>query len=627
MNQPSLFQPPSEWVPPETVPNLSDAKEIAIDLETHDPNIKTTGPGWAIKKGKVIGVALAVDGWQGYYPIAHEGGGNFDENIFKRQLKEILELPCDKVFHNAMYDVGWLDAMGLKVHGRIIDTLVAAPLVNENKFNYTLRELSREYVGETKSEAALYEAAKEWGVDAKSEMHKIPAMYVGPYAEQDAAVTLKLWQTLKRKVESENVQAIFNLESELFPVLFAMKKRGVRIDIEKAERIKKDFESSEKKILQSLNKTCGFELEILSPLSIAKAFDKLKIKYNKTATGLPSFDKNFLSTHPHKFAQDIVKAREFNKARTTFVDSILKHCHRGRIHADTNQLRSETGGTITGRCSMQNPNLQQIPARNKEIGPKIRQLFIPEEGETWGCFDYSQQEPRLLVHYASIVSKNQQEHGNLPLRGVKTLVDGYTKGDIDFHQKVAEMANIDRKQAKTINLGMMYGMGRGKLSSELGLESQDAEEIFEKYHSTVPFVRELTELTQQRAGRVGFIKTILQRKCRFDQWEPNSWGFHRALPKKEAELEYGPNRIRRAYTYKALNKLIQGSAADQTKKAMIDVYKEGIVPLIQVHDELDISFSSEEQKNKIVEIMQSGIQLEVPSKVDCEVGASWGEVG
>ena len=627
MNQPSLFQPPSEWVPPETVPNLSDAKEIAIDLETHDPNIKTTGPGWAIKKGKVIGVALAVDGWQGYYPIAHEGGGNFDENIFKRQLKEILELPCDKVFHNAMYDVGWLDAMGLKVHGRIIDTLVAAPLVNENKFNYTLRELSREYVGETKSEAALYEAAKEWGVDAKSEMHKIPAMYVGPYAEQDAAVTLKLWQALKRKVESENVQAIFNLESELFPVLFAMKKRGVKIDTEKAERIKKDFESSEKKILQSLNKTCGFELEILSPLSIAKAFDKLKIKYNKTVTGLPSFDKNFLSTHPHKFAQDIVKAREFNKARTTFVDSILKHCHRGRIHADTNQLRSETGGTITGRCSMQNPNLQQIPARNKEIGPKIRQLFIPEDGETWGCFDYSQQEPRLLVHYASIVSKNQQEHGNLPLRGVKTLVDGYTKGDIDFHQKVAEMANIDRKQAKTINLGMMYGMGRGKLSSELGLESQDAEEIFEKYHSTVPFVRELTELTQLRAGQVGFIKTILQRKCRFDQWEPNSWGFHRALPKKEAELEYGPNRIRRAYTYKALNKLIQGSAADQTKKAMIDVYKEGIVPLIQVHDELDISFSSEEQKNKIIEIMQSGIQLEVPSKVDCEVGASWGEVG
>tara|TARA_R100001129_G_C5295511_1_gene240954 strand:- start:122 stop:1474 length:1353 start_codon:yes stop_codon:yes gene_type:complete len=450
-------------------------------------------------------------------------------------------------------------------------------------------------------------------------------MYVGPYAEQDAAVTLKLWKVLQREIVKQELTEIFNVESELFHVLFAMKKKGVCIDTDKAERIKKDFEKAEKEILQKLNKTCGFELEILAPTSIAKAFDKLKIKYNKTPTGLPSFDKNFLATHSHEFAQNIVKARELNKARTTFVDSILKHSHRGRIHADVNQLRSETGGTISGRLSMQNPNLQQMPARNKDIGPKIRELFIPEKGEQWGCFDYSQQEPRILIHYGALVS----ESTTWDVGTVEKLLNDYNnRKDTDFHQIVADMADIDRKVAKTINLGMMYGMGKGKLSSQLGLDMDDAQEVFKKYHETVPFVKVLTEGTQRRAGDKGFIRTLLGRKCRFDLWEPATYGIHKPLPKEQAEAEHGGiNRIRRAFTYRALNRLIQGSAADQTKKAMIDIFKEGITPLIQVHDELDISVYSEDQKKKVIEIMENTIPLRVPSKIDCEMGPSWGEVG
>ena len=420
MRQPSLFQAPSEWIPPENIPNLEEATEIAIDLETHDPGLKTTGPGWAGKKGKVIGVALAVDGWKGYFPLAHPGGGNFDERIFKKQLKKILELPCDKIFHNAMYDIGWLSAMGLGVKGRIFYTMIATGLIDENRFSYTLRDVSKDFIGETKSEAGLYEAAKDFGVDAKAEMHLLPAMYVGPYAEQDAAVTLKLWQTLKTEIIRQELTTVFNLETSLLPVLFHMKRKGVRVDVEKAELIKKNFRKEEKKILEGLYKTCGFELEILAPLSIAKAFDKLKIKYNRTPTGLPSFDKNFLLTHSHPFAQQIVEAREVNKARTTFIDSILRHEHKGRIHADVNQLRSDQGGTISGRLSMQNPNLQQIPARNPKISPKIRQLFIPEEREKWGMFDYSQQEPRLLVHYGAVVSDWLQSQDAMD--GVNSLV-------------------------------------------------------------------------------------------------------------------------------------------------------------------------------------------------------------
>ena len=620
MRQPSLFQAPSEWIPPENIPNLEEATEIAIDLETHDPGLKTTGPGWATKKGKVIGVALAVEGWKGYFPLAHPGGGNFDVKVFTRQLKKILDLPCDKIFHNAIYDIGWLSAMGLEVKGRIIDTMIAAPLIDENRRNYSLKEVAQEYIGETKSEAGLYEAAKDFGVDAKAEMHLLPAMYVGPYAEQDAAVTLKLWQTLKVEIIKQELTSVFNLESELLPILFQMKKRGVRVDIEKAERVKKDFKDTEKKILHSIHKECGFEMEILSPLSIQKAFDKLKISYNRTATGLPSFDKNFLLTHSNPFAQKIVQAREMNKAHTTFIDSILKHAHKGRIHADVNQLRSDTGGTISGRLSMQNPNLQQVPARNPKVSPKIRQLFIPEEGQKWGIFDYSQQEPRLLVHYGAVISDR------IELEGVSTLVKGYTEDDIDFHQAVANMANIDRKQAKTINLGMMYGMGKGKLMSELGLDKEDIDKVFKQYHSTVPFVKELTDKTMRRASEKGYIRTIMGRKCRFHLWEPNHFGVHKALPREQAEVEYGGmNKIKRAWTYKALNRLIQGSAADQTKMAMVKLYKEGFLPMIQVHDELDMSFSSEEEKKKIIEIMEHALDLRVPSKVDAEIGPSWGE--
>ena len=621
MTQIPLFQSPSEWLPPERIPDLDDAKEIAIDLETHDPNIKTTGPGWATKQGKVIGVAIAVEGWQGYFPIAHEGGGNFDEKFFKISLKKILDLPCDKVFHNAMYDVGWLSAMGLSVKGRIIDTMIAAPLINENRFNYTLKDLTKEYVGETKSETALYEAAKEWGIDAKAEMHKLPPMYVGPYAEQDAKVTLKLWKVLQREIIKQELTSVFNLETDLFPLLFQMKKKGVKVNVEQAERTKRSLANREKKILDSILKSSGVAVDVWAATSVAKAFDAEGISYERTEkSGQPKFDKNFLTTHSSPLAKLVVEAREINKARTTFIDTILKHSHRGRIHAEINQMRSDQGGTISGRLSMRNPNLQQIPARNQEIGPLIRQLFIPEEGQRWGSFDYSQQEPRLLVHYAAMINDKVE------LEGVNHLIDGYTNKDIDFHQEVAAMANIDRKQAKTINLGMMYGMGKGKLSSQLGLDKDDTDNIFKQYHSTVPFVKELTERTMRQAGEKGFIRTILGRKCRFDLWEPNMFGIHTALPKEKAEHEYGGiNKIKRAYTYKALNRLIQGSAADQTKKAMVELYKEGFIPLIQIHDELDISFSTEDAKKKIIEIMEHALELRIPSKVDVEIGPSWGE--
>ena len=622
MTQRPLFEPPKEWVAPQSLPDLSDAKEIAVDLETHDPRIMDLGPGWATGRGKVVGIALAVDGWKGYFPIAHEGGGNFDEKLIKEQLRPILNSDADKIFHNASYDVGWLRHWGVEVKGRYIDTMIAAAIIDENRMpgQYNLNAVARDYIQEKKNESLLYEAAQAWQVDAKAEMYKLPYQYVGPYAEQDAAITLRLWNTLKIELVRQELTSIFDLETELLPVLIDMKWKGVRIDLEMAHKIKKSLQKEEKKILLELKKEIGFEVEVFAPTSVAKAFDKKKIKYNKTESGLPSFDKNFLASLKDPFAEKIVQAREIFKARSTFIDSLLKHEHDGRIHGEINQLKSDQGGTITGRLSMSNPNLQQIPSRNEKIGPMIRRLFIPEDGCKWGSFDYSQQEPRLVVHFAALT------HGGLD--GSSEFVDAYNNDpDTDFHQIAGDMAGIDRKTAKTMNLGLFYGMGKGKLGSQLGLGEEDTKELFTTYHARVPFVKQLMNLAMKTANDNGQVRTILGRKCRFNTWEPNMFhvGPTKALSRDEAEKEYGRN-IKRAWTYKALNKLIQGSAADQTKKAMIEVHKVGIIPHIQVHDELNFSITGELMRDEIKNIMENCIKLEVPSKVDAKEGKSWGDI-
>ena len=613
----TIFKPQTEWIPPTDFPDLGKYDEIAIDLETKDPNLnKRMGSGSVVGVGDVVGISLATHDWCAYYPIAHEGGGNMDRKMVLKWLQDQLNTPATKIFHNAMYDVCWLRSLGMKINGQIVDTMIAASLINENRFRYDLNGISRDYLGKGKDETALYEAAKSWGVDPKAEMYKLPAMYVGSYAERDAQLTLELWQEFKKEIMHQDIEDIFNMETKLFPVLVDMRFLGVRVDQDRAAVEKERMVEEEKRLLGGIYAETGQDVQIWAARSIAKVFDKLGLPYDRTEkTGAPSFTKNFLANHPHTLVQAIAKAREINKAHTTFIDTILKYSANGRIHAEINQLRSEGGGTVTGRFSMNNPNLQQIPARNKDLGPRIRSLFIPEQGCKWGCFDYSQQEPRLVVHYASLDQDTS-------VFGVK---DSYLDDNADFHTIVAKMADIPRSQAKTINLGLFYGMGKAKLQAELGVSKQKAEELFSIYHNRVPFVKSLMNSVSNRAQQRGQIRTLLGRLCRFHLWEPNQFGIHKALPFDQARQEYGPG-IKRAYTYKALNKLIQGSAADMTKKSMLELYKEGIVAHIQVHDELDISVEDDTKAKRIIEIMESAVELEIPNKVDYESGKNWGDI-
>jgi len=644
-----MLMPTTEWVAPTEFPDLRKAEEIAIDLETRDPDLKKLGSGAISGNGEVVGIAVAVDGYKNYFPIAHGTGPNMDRDKVLRWFKDICESPATKIFHNAMYDVCWIRNLGIKINGLIVDTMIAASLIDENRFSYTLNSLSWIYLNKGKNESLLNKAAKERGLDPKADMWKMPASEVGSYAEEDAALTLELWNYFKKIIIEEDLQGVFNLETDLFPCLVDMRHLGVRVDIEKASQLKIALAAKEQNLLQQIKIESGVDTQIWAARSIEKVFQKLNLPYEVTEkTGAPSFTKNFISKHNHPVVRMIAEARKINKVSTTFIDTILKHEHNGRIHADINQIRSDDGGTVTGRFSYSNPNLQQIPARDPDTGPLIRSLFIPEEGCKWGTFDYSQQEPRLVAHYAL----------RFEYDSAQVIADSYENDpSTDFHQIVADMANIDRKEAKTINLGLFYGMGKAKLQNELGVSKEKADELFNQYHGQVPFVKELMTGVMEAAQNKGRIKTLLGRRCRFPKYEPilrgSDWGTFVPAQDHETILELqkmGPheldddgniikdkdgkpkknywhqNPIRRAFTYKALNKLIQGSAADMTKKAMVDLYKEGLLGHIQIHDELDFSIESEAQADKIKQIMEQAVELEVPNKVDYESGPNWGEI-
>jgi len=645
--------------------DLNNIDTVAIDIETYDPNLKTKGSGAIRKDGFICGIAVATDNDLAYFPLRHS-----DTDISFERIDKMWQVLNDKifqnenitkVFHNAMYDVCWIRAVtGMMIKGRIVDTMIAASVVDENRFKYSLDALSKDYLNEEKYKYDLQQKTLEWSggtvKDPMTNMHKLPASIVKEYAKQDVNLTYKLWKLFDKKIdevlytkddgEQKTCRHIFELETKLFLCLVDMKFKGVRIDRSKAILFGRHLKKRRDQIIKAIESITTIKVDIWAAASIKKLLDHLCIKDYKVTpkSKMPQLPKDYLRKHNNKCLRMIAKAREYDKAVNTFIDGLLEYVHEDRIHADINQIRSDTGGTVTGRFSMSNPNLQQIPSKGY-IGGKMRELFIPEEGCKWGSFDYSQQEPRIVVHYAI----------KLGLGGTEDLKDEFDRDDADFHQIVADMANISRKQAKTINLGLFYGMGRIKLQRELGLDQRQAKELFNEYHSRVPFVRQLSQELIAFAKENKLLFTLHDRFCRFDRWEttnkewnPETNRFNEVpLYTKEQAMEafkaemldkYKENKIdpnymdyferyyTPAFTYKALNRLIQGSAADMTKKAMVDLHEKGIIPHIQIHDELCISIDGGYMANIIQNVMEQAIPLEVKNKVDFESGPNWGTI-
>ena len=643
--------------------NLNGVDTIAVDIETYDPNLKSKGSGAIRGEGFICGVAVATVNDIAYFPLRH---ADTDLSLDKQlKLWEVLNEKIfqndkiTKVFHNAMYDVCWIRAVtGMKMKGRIVDTMIAASIIDENRFRYTLDSLSKDYLQDEKYKYDLQEKTLNWSggtvKDPMTNMHRLPASIVKEYAKQDVSLTLRLWNLFNKKLDEvlyikpednskKTCRNIFELETKLFPCLVDMKFKGVRIDVQKAKRLGKFFEGRRDKLLNIIKEKTNVDVQIWAAASIKKLLKNQKITDYKTTpkSEMPQLPKDFLRTHKNRFLRFVAKAREYDKAKNTFVDGLLDFVHNDRIHADINQIRSEKGGTVTGRFSMSNPNLQQIPSKGF-IGKKMRELFIPEIGCEWGSFDYSQQEPRIVVHYALKI--------NMP--GTENLKEEFDKDDADFHQIVADMAKIPRKQAKVINLGLFYGMGKTKLQKELNLDENKATKLFQTYHAQVPFVRDLSQRLSKFASKNGLLFTLGDRFCRFDKWETRDKEWDPKINRfTEVELyatkekamdayrldqmekygkyidpdcEHFEKHYARAFTYRAFNRLIQGSAADMTKKAMVDLYEKGIVPHIQIHDELCVSIRNKKERNMVHEAMENTIKLNIKNKVDYEFGPNWG---
>lgn len=643
--------PETEWVRAESLPDLRGHGEIlSIDLETKDDGLTNNkGAGWAYGAGHIVGVVIASVKTSIYAPIRHPETDNFDWDAVRRWLKDHMESGQALAFHNAPYDLGWIQReFGISVPPKIHDTMGMAFILDENRLTYNLDSVCAWQGIVGKDETLLRQAADAYGVDPKSEMWKLPAKFVGPYGEQDGRATVELAHKMLPQIEAQDLMAAYQLEMDILPMCLEMRRRGVRIDMEEAPRTQERMFGVRDNLLTQMKDhiQIGRDIDIRdisSPQFLERVYTDLSIPFPKTAKGNSSFSNDWMTKASHPLPRLVAAASQMHDAANKFIGQyILGYVHMGRLHAEIHQFRDDRGGTVTTRFSYSDPPLQQMPARNPQIAKFIRGLFLPEQDCLWGALDYSQQEFRLMVHFASLCK----------LDGVDFAVDKYRNDPhADFHDLAAEMTKLPRTRAKDVNFAKAFGAGKDKFAQMTGMTVEEAVQVMAQYDRELPFISRLSEFCQQRADRNGYIRMLDGARGRFEDWEPR-WVDYKKVRAAIAEAErtgtpvpkvnpclidearrrvgdkdhpwYG-GRLKRAKTHKAMNKLIQGSAARQTKMAMKACWQEGIVPLIQMHDELDFNFSEEAPAIRARQLMQETAPLVVPSKVDAEFGWSWGQ--
>jgi DNA polymerase I-like protein with 3'-5' exonuclease and polymerase domains len=668
-DQLGLFKPESDWTPPTELPDLRNRDVIALDTENDDQGLSSRlGPGWALGPlGRLAGVSWAAEGSYGYAPVSHpETSGQFDRDQVIRWYNDHVDAGVKFVFANAGYDLGWLGSYGGKTpeEGKIEDVLCAEFMLDENQYEYGLDAVCRRRDVPGKDVALLMEAVRAYGGNPKHPsafIAKLPAKYAGPYAEQDARATLELWKKLEPLLHADQVWNAYQLEMDITPMTVAMRRRGVRVNMANIpattahfRRVRDRFLSEIHRQLSSATRAVTME-DVRSPDWLQKVFRTEGVPFPKTEASRGtdkergSFQKEWMERHSHWLPKLVTRAIQFEDAASKFVETyVAGFAHRGRIHAEVNQFLSEAGGTRTQRYSYSNPPLQQSPNPDKDIqdenkkyieefriGKRFRQLFLPEEGELWASADYSQQEPRITVHYAAAMN----------CRGVEDALERYRNDPrTDYHTMVADMTGLPRPRAKILNLGMTYGKGFKSTAEELGVSDEEAKEIIKEYHARLPYIKALENEAKNLAARRGYIKLIDGARIRYPSWEGPYLDFdtkraairagHRLTPctleeaHRRQQMEDHPwhgQKLRRADTRKALNNVVQGSAARQTKIAGRAMWREGILPLLQMHDEWANSVSDPKRGERIREIMRDAVKLRVPVIVDLEYGPTWGD--
>lgn len=638
--QAPLFTPSSDWKSPRELPDLRRVKHVALDRETRDEGLASgRGPGWAYGAGHVIGVSAAWregDAVRAFYaPLAHPDSECLDPAQVAQWERDHAEAGVRFVMQNAPYDVGWGDVgLGVSPPPLVDDTTCMAVMIDENRLSYDLDSLCAWRGVQGKSTRVRDEAAAVYGVDKSAGMWRLPARYVGEYAEGDAIATLLLAENLRPELAAQELTDAYQLEMDLLPMVHAMRKRGIRIDIEGAERAKQHCLSKSAELFEIISDKLGHTTtidEVRSNAWMERVFTELKIKFPRTENDKGSFEAKWMKDSKHWLPPMLVRAKSYHEAGHKFIQGyILDFAHMGRIHASINQFKSEDGGTRTYRFSYSEPPLQQMPHRNEELATLIRGCFLPEEGEVWEAADYSQQEYRLIVHYAA----------RRKLKKAREAADRYIKDpSTDFHQMVADMTGLARKPAKDTNFAKAYGAGKRKFASMINKSEAEAAAIMDQYDKEMPFVKELYDLCHKKAQDTGFIRLLDGARIHFNFWV-GAWRSHGEKWDKTAMADcredeakrrvkdpthpwYG-QRLRRSRCNKAMNALIQGGAARQTKLAMRECWRAGYTPLIQMHDELGFSMSDPSDGERVAEIMRDVVKLEVPMKVDAEYGPSWG---
>lgn len=636
--------PETGWRPPTTLPNLTNAVMLSIDVETKEPDFDH-GPGWGRGKGHIVGFSVGaqdslgnVGSW--YFPLRHEVEPeyNLDATICLRWLKTIMETPhIPKVGANLLYDIGWLTTENIYVKGELHDVQFAEALLHEEGL-VNLEYLGQKYTKQGKDSSVLYQwLAQAYGGSAcgkqRANIYRCSPRLVGFYAESDAFLPIKILEKQWSLLEKEHLLTVYRMECDSIYLLTQMRLTGVNINISEAEKLYDELALDIQKLQNKLYDLTGVHANVLSAADLAKVFDVAGIVYSKTSKGNPSFTKEYLNKLEHPIADIIREIREYDKIRSTFIRSYLLESNvGGRVHCQFHPLRGDAGGTRSGRFSSDKPNLQNIPIRTA-LGQRVRQLFIPDDGHLcWEKNDYSQIEYRALVHFA--VGEGADT--------ARTLYNDDPK--TDYHKMTQKLVfditgiSIDRKPIKNINFGLLYGMGQNKLARQAGISQNESSTLFRAYHTGNPYVKATMDATASEAQTLGYITTIMNRRSRFDKWEPRQINYEQramALNYHHAINEYGID-IQRAHTHKAINRRLQGSAADVIKKAMHQCWKEGVfdvigVPKLQVHDELDFSVKddSKEQNEGFAymrHVLENATKLRVPIIVDAGRGTNWGSI-
>jgi DNA polymerase I-like protein with 3'-5' exonuclease and polymerase domains len=644
--QQALFPPDAPW----RAPRLSELPQdwnvtdrLGLDTETFDPTLKTLGP--AVRRGGFIaGISFAFNETLAHYlPLRHLGGDNMEDPA--QALAYVRDQAAlyrgEVVGARLSYDLDYLAEAGIEFPlATFRDVQVAEPLLDELQYSYSLESILERHGMEPKVEETLRIAAEEFRLDPKADLWKLPARYVGRYGEGDAIRPLQLLARQEEKLKEQGLMEVWDLESAVLPCLVRMRRRGVRVNFDRLDKIERFSRAEEAKAWAEVQRISGVSIAVgdaMKPEGLARALETQGIHVPKTIKGKPSVTKELLEGINHPLGKLIRRGRQMSQLRSTFVGSIRQHAVRGRIHCTFNQLRGAKGdgsdeseGARYGRLSCSDPNLQQQPARDPEIGPMWRSIYEADEGALWGQLDYSQQEPRWAVHFG--VASGPSRIGSAGYRSACEARDRYINDrKTDAHTMFTVMANGEdvinwpnfktvRDEYKQIYLGICYGMGGPKLCRKIGkptkviahwktgkrieVAGDEGQALLDRVNERVPYVKKTAEAVEAVAKERGYVRTVSGRKCRFplDEHGNPDW------------------------TFKAFNRVIQGSSADQTKKALVELDRADYDILLQVHDEFDGNFASEKDAREAAGIMETCTPCIVPAKVDVGVGPSWGEV-